>query len=110
MQPFLVKIIRNLTQSALLHKPTLFIKPSDMMDDVEGLLASSKKNKARDVILKRVLSGDQVTSATCIRCGGQSEVGTYFKAEQHISTRWRVWEKMWMRRCICGGEWARTDN
>ncbi|GLB34886.1 hypothetical protein LshimejAT787_0204510 [Lyophyllum shimeji] len=107
MHPHLSKIIQEITQSSILNKPILFIKPHDLVDGVARLNAAAMKDKERDVITKGVLAG--VTSTvTCLRCGGESGVVDDFDVGGTVSPRWRAWEKMWTLRCICGGSWSRS--
>ena len=108
MQPHLANIINSLSQSNILNKSALFLKPGDFMDDAEALSADLQDSMGRDVILKRMFSKGHVPHAMCPRCGGKSEVGGEFTTG-HISPRWRAWEKMWKARCICGSNWMKPD-
>ena len=42
---------------------------------------------------------------TCSRCGGSSNVLFDLQSSEFMSERWKVWEKMWTLRCVCGGLW-----
>jgi hypothetical protein len=97
------KVIQKLTNSSVLDKPTLFIK---MWDLVDGSSLSERiiKEKDRDVVSKGFLQRGGPT-LRCQGCGGRSEVGGDINVADHISRRWRAWERLWTARCICGGTW-----
>jgi hypothetical protein len=100
------KAIERLTDASIINKPLLFIKSSDLVDGISRmiLVEHPNKEKGRDVVSKALLSQRGITSI-CMRCGSQSEVGGDNVAG-HISLRWRVWERVWTVRCVCGGLWA----
>ncbi|RDB21136.1 hypothetical protein Hypma_011673 [Hypsizygus marmoreus] len=105
MQPYLSNAVNKVAYSKVLNKPTLFIKPYDLVDGVGRSSIAPRKDKDKDVVSKGVLNG-QVPSLTCLSCGGKSEVGVDVSLPGITSLRWRGWEKMWSLRCICGGSWT----
>ncbi|THU88421.1 hypothetical protein K435DRAFT_842205 [Dendrothele bispora CBS 962.96] len=97
MQSKLKGFVRSVADSQILRKARLFIKPSELIDGAPQPM--NKKEKIRDVVLKGVVL-HRVPSMSCLRCGGRSELG------KEPGVRFRVWDKMWSRRCICAGEWS----
>ncbi|KAK7467224.1 hypothetical protein VKT23_004282 [Stygiomarasmius scandens] len=95
MQSRLQGLVKTISESHILHKARLFIKPYELVDGVPQPL--NKKEKTRDVVLKGILLY-RTAGMKCLRCGGKSELGK--------ESRPRVWDKMWNRRCICAGEWG----
>ncbi|EGO18642.1 hypothetical protein SERLADRAFT_418835 [Serpula lacrymans var. lacrymans S7.9] len=96
--------------SSAINKPHLFIKASDLVDELSKLSKLSisgqnTKEKDIDVITKGLLLRHG-SGITCLRCGGRSEVTSEVNAAGRISRRWRAWEKTWLARCICGGLWV----
>lgn len=101
----LCKTLLKLTQSSILNKSTLFIKPFDLVDGVARLsIESQKTDKNQDVVTKGMLLKHS-SGSSCLRCGGVSEVDNELPTSQLSSLRWRVWERMWTFRCVCGGPW-----
>lgn len=104
----LCQTLPKLTQSSILNKSMLFIKPSDLVDGVARLsIEPHKTDKTQDVVTKGVLVKHS-SSSSCLRCGGISEVDNGLALSQHSPIRWRVWERMWTFRCVCGGPWLST--
>lgn len=104
MRSHLSNVIKQVTQSTILNKSTLFIKPSDLIDGLARLSVTPRKNKDKDVVSKRMLVGNS-PYLTCLRCDGRSEVGMDMKSGA-LSSRWRTWERIWAAQCICGGNWT----
>ncbi|TFK42513.1 hypothetical protein BDQ12DRAFT_676334 [Crucibulum laeve] len=106
IRPHLHKIIQTVSQSSILHKSTLFIKPSDLVDGVSMLLAGApKKEKDRDVVTKGILA-KQNSTVVCLRCNGRSDILREPLSPSRFPSRWRNWENVWKQRCICGGPWT----
>ncbi|KAJ6502473.1 hypothetical protein C8R45DRAFT_620728 [Mycena sanguinolenta] len=103
MGPHIKSAISKLTTAAIVNKPRLFIKPTELMDGVPHIL-DVRKDKGKDVIMKGPLSG-RTQAVTCLRCGGKSEVGGGMNTTMHASASWRAWEKMSAKHCICAGAW-----
>ncbi|KAJ7235441.1 hypothetical protein B0H12DRAFT_1027447 [Mycena haematopus] len=101
--PHIRNAIDKVTTAAIVNKPRLFIKPSELMDGVPHIF-DARKDKAKDVILKGTLGG-RTQGVMCLRCGGKSEVGGGLNAV-HASVSWRAWEKLWVKHCICAGAWV----
>src|ERR1700722_2175215 len=102
MHAHLENLIEKLTSSQVVDKARLIIRPMDLVDKGSQLsVLKSNGEGGRDVVAKCLLS-KQSPKVTCLRCGGKSEVG---RDAGHISFRWRMWEKMWATRCVCGGRW-----
>lgn len=93
--------------SDVIDRLRLFIKPSDLIDGVSRLSVTEQvKEQESDVVSKGVLLHTGVT-ITCLRCGGQSEIGGEGSVAGHTSMKWHAWEKIWATRCVCGGPWIR---
>lgn len=106
MNNHLREVVQTLTNSPIIDKSRLFIKPFDLVDGVSQLsLEGPGKEKDKDVVSKGILV-NRGTCLTCLRCGGKSEIGGDVSVAGHVSLRWRAWEKMWTSRCICGGLWV----
>lgn len=109
------KAVRKLSSTSVVDKARLFVKSSDLVDGISrmSIAEGPSKQKDRDIITKSLFTSfDSEISrrgavSTCIRCGGESEVGGDIGVAGHISLRWGAWEKVWTLRCICGGVWAR---
>lgn len=98
MNPELLwKIVNALGETSAIARPRLFIRPENFVD---GVSMGGKENEL-DVITKAVLLKTK-TCMKCLRCGGQTEIG----ASKPTSQRWTNWERMWYRKCICGGSWV----
>ncbi|KAF7363511.1 hypothetical protein MSAN_01007400 [Mycena sanguinolenta] len=104
MSPYIKNAISKVTTAAIVNKPRLFIKPSELMDGVSHIL-DARKDKGKDVIMKGPLSG-HAQAVMCLRCGGKSEVGGGMNPTMHASASWRAWEKMSAKHCICTGAWV----
>lgn len=110
MYPHLRKVIHRLTQSTVLDKFTLFVKPADLVDGFSHLsIHGQRKDRDQDVISKGLLT-KRGRPQVCLRCGGKSELGPDMNIGGHVSFRWRAWEKKWVLRCICGGLWTRDPT
>ncbi|KAJ7774497.1 hypothetical protein DFH07DRAFT_732775 [Mycena maculata] len=96
--------INKVAYAPIVDKPRLFVKPFELMDGVPQIL-DGRKGRVKDVVSKGSLSG-RAQGVICLRCGGKSEIGGGINAAGHTSERWRAWEKMWTRHCICGGAWV----
>ncbi|EMD37984.1 hypothetical protein CERSUDRAFT_113104 [Gelatoporia subvermispora B] len=108
LKPHLRKIAEKIQNSDVVDRPRLFIKPADLVDGVNRLSmeAQPAKEKGIDVVSKGLLPRRNA-GLLCARCGGRSET-----AETSVgvaSVRWRIWEKSWMFRCVCGGSWLRAN-
>jgi hypothetical protein len=96
------KMIQQINTSKVLNKARLFIKPFELVDGMGRLsIDAPRKEKERDVISKAILP-KRGLGLTCLRCGGQYEM-----QRSPSSLRWYGWEKLWMKRCVCGGVWLR---
>lgn len=104
--PLLQKTAQQIATSDVLDKAVLFIKPSDLVSVGGGQLVPEQdvKERERDVITKAVLLKNGPIFR-CRRCDGQSEVGANVSVAGHLSVHWQTWERMWARRCLCGGVW-----
>lgn len=107
---YLSTIVKQIAETpGIVHKATLFIKPEDLIGtgvnlSIQGVL-EKHQSRCEDTITKGiVLSSDPYL--ICSRCGGSSNVLLDLQSSRFLSERWRVWEKMWTLRCICGGLWA----
>ncbi|KAG1832036.1 hypothetical protein EV424DRAFT_1369379 [Suillus variegatus] len=104
----LKKTIRSLTTSSAIDRPRLFIKSSDLVDGFANLSVSDHPvgdDPGMDVVTKgRLLT--QKPGLLCLRCGGRSQIGGEVMVAGHSSPRWKIWERMWAARCICGGSWV----
>lgn len=108
MQPSIRKFLLKLSESTIINKAKLFLKPFELMDGIGRLsLEGPKKDKKRDVVSKGVLSklGNRLT---CLRCSGQTEVGAN-TAGGPVSA-WSGWEQKWVNRCVCGGYWVKHSQ
>jgi len=104
MGPHIRKAINKVAYAPVVDKPRLFIKPFELMDGVPQIV-DGRKDRAKDVVSKGTLSG-RAQAVICLRCGGKSEVGGGINVAGHVSPRWRAWERMWTKNCICGGGWV----
>jgi len=106
MQPFLIKLIDEIYDSAkILNKTTLFIKPFDLVDGVARLSVDPRKADGYDVITKKILPKDR-PKIECLRCGGRSvRPEAIDKVSSMPAADWVIWERMWQLRCVCGGPW-----
>ena len=99
------KVARKLTDSSILDKSLLFLKPSNLAGGVS--LPSSFIQQKNDMdVVSKVLLLKSGPSLHCQRCGGRSQVRGNTSVAGHISLRWHTWEGAWMARCICGGNWT----
>ncbi|KAF9454558.1 hypothetical protein P691DRAFT_770453 [Macrolepiota fuliginosa MF-IS2] len=107
LQNQLSTIVKTITdQPNTLNKAALFIKPGDLVGGVTNLsIGTQKKYRDEDVVTKGVVM-TQEPHLTCSRCGGVSNVEFDLQSPEHVSDRWRIWEKMWALRCVCGGSWV----
>jgi hypothetical protein len=107
MISILRKTVEKLVNSSALDKSRLFVKTLDLVGGSTRLAPIERKVKEieRDIIGKGVLMKTGPIFH-CRRCGGQSEVGINLGVAGHTSVRWRVWERTWATRCICGGLWS----
>lgn len=103
--PHLRNVIKKILESKVIEKTKLFIKPDDLVDGVTRMTLTDQPKRSVDVVTKRALSSHG-PSFLCVRCGGKSEIGGDGKVAGHISLRWKVWEKIWASRCVCGGAWT----
>lgn len=118
MKPAIQKIIKQLLDTEKVNKSLLFLKASDLVDDISHLSlhgSSSRQKKIRmmkDVILKTgLLPQDPVF--VCLRCGGHSQAQNRIMKNTGPSDKldkWGAWEGIWTRRCICGGSWASSTD
>lgn len=93
----------------VLNKATLFIKPDDLVDAVVNLHieGNHRKEQSRDedtITKVAVMTSDPYL--TCSRCGGSSNVAFNVQSPEYVSERWKIWERMWTVRCVCGGLWT----
>ncbi|KXN86898.1 hypothetical protein AN958_09493 [Leucoagaricus sp. SymC.cos] len=100
-------IVNKITDTPnVLNKTMLFIRAEDLVDAVVNLsIGAQKKYRDEDTITKGVVM-TQDPHLTCSRCGGSSNVAFDSQSQGHASDRWRIWQKMWTLRCICGGLWT----
>lgn len=107
LQNQLPTIVKKITEAQnVLNKAVLFIKPSDLVDGITNLsIGTQKKYRGEDIVTKGVVM-TQEPHLTCSRCGGSSNVVFDSQSHEYVSDRWRIWEKMWTLRCICGGSWV----
>lgn len=106
------RLIQTLYSSSGINKPRLFIKPSDLVDAFESLAMTEPppKEQGRDVVTKVPLL-KQGGSVLCLRCGHHSEmVAAGTGAGGHMLSKWKLWEKLWATRCVCGGVWMRENT
>ncbi|KAF5358405.1 hypothetical protein D9756_001502 [Leucocoprinus leucothites] len=92
----------------VLNKATLFIKPDDLVDAVVNLSIQGTHQKEQPRNEDTITKGLVMTSdpyLTCSRCGGSSNVAFDMQSSEFVSDRWKIWERMWTLRCICGGLW-----
>ena len=101
--------IRKLLAADVINRTKLFLKPTDLVDGVMKLsVTEAVKEQDSDVISKGALLHTGVT-IVCVRCGSKSELREGDESVAgHISVRWKIWERMWKSRCVCGGAWIRT--
>ncbi|KAA1471094.1 hypothetical protein DENSPDRAFT_837020 [Dentipellis sp. KUC8613] len=99
-------LVRRMVDSSAINRPRLFIKPQDFVTGVSNfeLVEDALNDRNRDIVSKGILRS-QGHSNVCLVCGGKSN-GLDTGGINHISLRWRAWEKKWLNRCICGGLWA----
>jgi hypothetical protein len=111
MLPILQKTAQRIATSDVLDKAILFIKASDLVNGSGRALTAEQegKERERDVITKAVLLKNGPV-LRCRRCDGQSEIGANVSVAGHLSLRWQTWERVWAKRCICGGEWYTSSN
>ncbi len=100
-------IVKRITETPnILNKTALFIKPEDLADGVANLsIGAQKKYRHEDIVTKGVVM-TQAPHLTCSRCGGSSNVVFDLQSSEFVSDRWKVWERMWSLRCVCGGSWV----
>ena len=104
VQGYLRHALQIMSQSTVIDKARLFIKPSELVDGIGRLgLEASRKDKDKDVISKAILT-KRGNALSCLRCGGHTEIKAA-TSSGHASMRWFGWEKTWVKRCICGGSW-----
>ncbi|KAG6810190.1 hypothetical protein H0H92_012954 [Tricholoma furcatifolium] len=73
MHSLLSKTIRNvMTNASIITKPTLFIKPHDLVDGLSNLSDAPKKGKDRDVVTKGILVNIATMVGLAVRYGGRS--------------------------------------
>lgn len=85
----------------------LLIKPGDLVDDVINLNigTGTPKQQNENIVTKGVMP-TQSPHLLCLRCGGGSTVTVPNTVlAESTSDQWKVWEKMWTMRCVCGGSW-----
>ncbi|KAJ6596973.1 hypothetical protein DFH09DRAFT_1133278 [Mycena vulgaris] len=104
MRPHIRSAIDKIAYAPVVDKPRLFIKPFELMDGAPQIF-DGRKDRTKDVISKGTLSG-RAQGVTCLRCGGQSEIGGNISVAGHTSRAWQAWERMWTKNCICGGAWV----
>ncbi|KAJ7581322.1 hypothetical protein C8J56DRAFT_262447 [Mycena floridula] len=102
-QPYLRRCLLQMSESKVVDKPRLFIKPFELVDGIGQLeLEGPKKDHDKDVVSKALLT-KQGARLTCLRCGGKSEIKSSPSSPGHPSVQW---QKTWVKRCICGGTWV----
>lgn len=106
MDSNLRQIIQKLTSTSVIDKSRLFVKSSDLVNGISALSLVDRPSKenAMDVVSKGLLA-QGASVIRCMRCRGESEVGTGVVIAGHTSLRWKTWERAWAVRCICGGPW-----
>lgn len=106
LQPQLSAIVKKITETPkVLNKTTLFIKPEDLVDGVVNLsIGTRKRHRDEDTVTKGAVM-TQNPHLTCTRCGGPSNVIPGSQPSEVASHLWKIWEKMWTLRCVCGGSW-----
>lgn len=110
MQPHLKKFLKKLSDSPVIDKARLFIKPFELVDGIGRMsLDSPKKEKEKDVISKGTLV-KHGASMTCLRCGGQTQITRLEVSGPGHASLWRSWEAKWRKRCICGGSWIELSE
>lgn len=101
-------IVKKITETPnMINKMTLFIKPGDLVDDVINLnigTGTVSKQQNEDIVTKGVMP-TQSPHLTCLRCGGSSVAVSTPSLAESTSDQWKVWEKMWTLKCVCGGSW-----
>lgn len=110
---FLQETIQKLQASpSVADKTRLFVKPYELVDGLARLSVAERKDKQRDVVSKGMLVGHGPIR-TCVRCAGKSVAGTgdgnvaaEYLSSKRLSSKWLAWERMWLRRCVCGGSWV----
>ncbi|KAF7778667.1 hypothetical protein Agabi119p4_3012 [Agaricus bisporus var. burnettii] len=106
--PHLSMIVKKITETPnMINKMTLFIKPGDLVDDVINLnigTGTASKQQNEDIVTKGVMP-TQSPHLTCLRCGGSSVAVSTSSLAESTSDQWKVWEKMWALKCVCGGSW-----
>jgi hypothetical protein len=106
--PHLSIIVKKITEAPnVVNKMALFIKPGDLVDDVISLnigTGTSQKQQNENIVTKGVMR-TQSPHLTCLRCGGSSVTVPSTSLAESTSDQWKVWEKMWALRCVCGGSW-----
>lgn len=102
-EPALRRIVRMLLDSSAVDKARIFIKPSDLVHSTPRFPIGDWHQKAteKDVISKGLFLRHG-PRRTCLRCGGESESGG---DPERLNSRWAAWDKRWIRRCLCGGNW-----
>lgn len=113
MIPHLHQLVEKLSTTKILDKPKLFIKPSELVDEISHLsIGDRPKEKDLDVVTKGILPKHNL-GFSCVRCRGGSEiqdVGQKPNGKHTASLRWLSWERMWATGCVCGGAWMRMGN
>ncbi|CAL1704650.1 unnamed protein product [Somion occarium] len=105
LRPQIQQIVEKICSSKTVNRQKLFIKAADLVDAIyQWPAAEYAKEKDRDIVTKGVLL-HRGTILRCVRCGGRYEVSDG-KVGDHISLRWRAWERTWAYQCICGGSWT----
>ncbi|KAH9935022.1 uncharacterized protein B0H18DRAFT_1207647 [Fomitopsis serialis] len=98
--------VEKIASNGGINRARLFIKPGDLVDGVARLSLVDKhlKDKQRDVVSKGLLL-HLSTSSVCVCCEGRSETNQGDPKMRSGSAGWRVWERQWQHRCVCGGAW-----
>lgn len=109
LMPYLQKTAEKVAGAHGINRARLFIKPGDLVDGMNHLSLSDQhlKEKQRDVITKGLLL-HLPPGSVCIRCEGKSETNIADHKAKGGSVNWRIWERQWARKCICGGLWMKA--
>lgn len=120
MHTHLSNVITKLTDSNVIDKPTLFLKPSELLDGVANislttplpppinnngplLMPGSDDNMVnRDVVTKGNFG--KMPSFFCLRCGGRADFA--YLSDDKLSIKWKTWARSWGSRCVCHGPWG----
>ncbi|KAI0689786.1 hypothetical protein BC835DRAFT_1367462 [Cytidiella melzeri] len=114
LRPTARQVIDKILASQVIHRPRLFIKPTELHVSLAKVTVSERLwNTNEDVVSKgMLLQRPGGVSVVCVRCGGKSEIigDNLRRAATKVAHCWRAWEAMWSTRCVCGGAWARSFN